>query len=188
MADKVTISGDDNIAHIKEAIRKALPVIRKHKEKVKAENDGKNAVRQNLAALGIPKEAFDQAMKYLDWDEDKKQGFDIAYRLVREVGGSPVRFDLFDFADREERREAGNLLHGMITDDAPAEVKKALELAIKALGVDGYVNGQDGGGEPPEEPKEPKSKPKKPKASPAVKAAADRAEAAAAKKAEATVN
>lgn len=184
MADeeaKPTI-GQSNIEHVKKEIRKSIPGVRKDDEARKAANDSRNAKRQHLQELGIPKAAFDMALRYLNWDADKQQGFDTAYQLVREVGGKPVRHDLFDYADREERRAAAvRLLELKGTMDSAAD-RKVIDLAVKALG--GFAddvaaaNGEDAVSSIKEAAAKSDDAVKKA----AAKKAADRAEATSAKK------
>ena len=71
--------------------------------KIQAEKSDRAEVNANIAAhrakaesLGIPKPAFDMAMRYADWDEDKRRGFDLAYTIAREAIGVPMEPDLFD--------------------------------------------------------------------------------------------
>jgi hypothetical protein len=171
--------GASNIEHVKKAIKSAIPSVRKSDEARKAANDDRNATRQHLASLGIPKAAFDAALRYLNWDEDKRTGFDTAYTLVREVGGSPMRDTLFDYAEREDRKAAALRLHEL-KGGLSAEDQKFLDLGIAALG--GFVDAIKAAeaGEPTTLKQASAASEKAVKAS--AKRAADRAEKTSAKK------
>ncbi len=95
-----------NLTKVKEAIKDAIGQVRQLKNDRSDINADMQAVREKLNALGIPKAAFDMAMKYIDMDADKREGFDIAYALVREVGGLPLQEDLFQAADRKGKEDA----------------------------------------------------------------------------------
>ena len=106
-ADGKDVKGDEkakpvidggNIGPLKNDIVKGVEEINRHKEKRAAINDQIAAVRSDLKAKGIPKQAIDWAMTYLDWDEDKRDGFDVAYDIVREALGAPVQAQMFDGA------------------------------------------------------------------------------------------
>ena len=88
-----------NIEPTMEEIRKGHREVVALKEERKAINDKIAAVRSHLETLGIRKEAFDMALRYMTWDEDKRSGFDLAYSIVRESLGAPVEAqgDLEDF-------------------------------------------------------------------------------------------
>jgi len=90
-----------NLTKVKEAITSGITKVRDLKGEREDVNAGIAEVRASLAALGIPKKAFDMALAYLDMDPDKREGFDIAYALVREAGGLPMQDDLFSAAARK---------------------------------------------------------------------------------------
>ena len=96
-----------NVDGLKKKIAAAIGNVRELKKDRQDTNAEIQAVRENMNALGIPKAAFDMAMRYLEWDEDKREGFDIAYALVREAGGAPMQEDLFQAADRMAAENAG---------------------------------------------------------------------------------
>lgn len=90
-----------NLSKVKDAIKDGIQKVRDLKEDREDTNAGIAEVRARLAALGIPKKAFDMALQYADMDPDKREGFDIAYALVREVAGLPMQDDLFSAAARK---------------------------------------------------------------------------------------
>lgn len=63
------------------------------------------ATREVLAAKGISKKALAAARTYMKLDPDDREGFDIAYALVRKVGGLPMQDDLFSAAEAKAREE-----------------------------------------------------------------------------------
>lgn len=120
---------DHNLTKLKELIRESL----KRSNSLEGDREQVNAelmeIRTALAAKGIPKKAYDMARRYIAMDPDDREGFDIAYALVREVGGLPMQEDLFTAADRLGNRE--------LTDE-------------EDNGGDGGEADEDGDGEEPE--------------------------------------
>lgn len=107
----VTLNGGANLTEKIKKIQLTIEKVREKKEERAGVNSDIQALRENMAAIGIPKAAFDMALRYLDWDADKRQGFDVAYALVREAGGLPLQGDLFMAAEKlasdvEEKKEA----------------------------------------------------------------------------------
>lgn len=90
-----------NITDLKHLIAQTLKDVKALKLDRADINEDIGARRAALAARGIPKKAFDMAASYLDMDPDDREGFDIAYALVREAGGLPLQEDLFTAADRK---------------------------------------------------------------------------------------
>lgn len=93
-----------NLSEIKKAVKEALNNVTQLRADRADINDQIAAIRSALEAKGIKKAAFDMAFRYLSWDPEDREGFDIAYAIVREVGGLPMAEDLFskadEFADR----------------------------------------------------------------------------------------
>lgn len=94
-----------NVSKLKEEIRKAISSVNELKKDREDTNAEMQAIREKLNALGIPKKAFDMALAYVNLDPDKREGFDIAYALVREVAGLPLQDDLFAAAERKANEE-----------------------------------------------------------------------------------
>lgn len=86
----------DNIGSLEDDIRDAVEKIGDFGKKRDAINQKVQAIREDLYAKGIPKEAFDLAQKYVEWPEDKKRNFDLAYAICRQAVGEPMQKDLFD--------------------------------------------------------------------------------------------
>lgn len=82
-------------------VKKAAADSARRVEALKAErvaiNEDIASIRADMVTKGIPKAAFDMALRYAGWDEDKRAGFDTAYSIVREALGLPVdaQGDLF---------------------------------------------------------------------------------------------
>jgi uncharacterized protein (UPF0335 family) len=94
-----------NLTKLKKDLNSAAKKINAKKEERKAINDDINALRQDLAARGIPKAAFDMALKYMNWDEDKRKGWDAAFALAREAIGLPFNDQGELFVPGEEEEE-----------------------------------------------------------------------------------
>lgn len=116
-----------NVGDLKKKIAAAIGSVRELKKDRQDTNAEIQAVREKMNALGIPKAAFDMAMRYLEWDADKQEGFDLAYALVREAGGAPLQEDLFQAAERMAAENGG----------------KPEEIAPDAAGMDKVIRSQD---------------------------------------------
>lgn len=82
-----------NVTKLKEDVIKGVARINAEKDKRTAANQEIAAIKADLEAKGIHKVSLDMAMKYINMDPDKREGFDIAYSLVREAIGMPVVSD-----------------------------------------------------------------------------------------------
>lgn len=89
-----------NLTDLKKLISDSLKRVSELKKDRADVNADIASVRATLVAQGIPKKAFDMAMNYINMDPDDREGFDVAYALVREAGGLPMQEDLFTAADR----------------------------------------------------------------------------------------
>lgn len=90
-----------NISSLKRDVKDGVERIEKLKEERTEVNDKIASIRTDLQAKGIHKMALDMAMKYLNMDPDKREGFDIAYDIVREAIELPVQVDLFEGKDEK---------------------------------------------------------------------------------------
>lgn len=142
MSNVVTLNGGANMTEKMKKLQNAVSELKGLKEERSQLNADIQAIRERFAALGVPKAAADMAIRYSEWDVEKRQGFDVAYALMREVIGLPVQGDLFKAAsslaaDVEERKEAAKPTAKEIADrqfeqatrngkmkDAPAPAKK----------------------------------------------------------------
>lgn len=100
MASVTTAANDktgSNLTSLKKEIAEAVGKIEQHKIDRTNSNEEIAAIKSNLAAKGIHKKALDMAMTYMNMDTDKREGFDLAYDIVREAIGLPVsaQGDLF---------------------------------------------------------------------------------------------
>ena len=98
-----------NITKLKEDIYNGVKRINAEKEKRTACNEQIAAIKSDLEAKGVHKKALDMAMTYMNMDPDKREGFDIAYDIVREAIGLPVtaQGDLFEGGDEKGEAEDG---------------------------------------------------------------------------------
>lgn len=87
-----------NISQLKKAIKDGVQRIEAEKEKRTAANEEIASIKADLVAKGIHRAALDMAMKYMSLDPDKREGFDVAYSIVREAIGLTItnQGDLFD--------------------------------------------------------------------------------------------
>lgn len=94
---------ETNLKTLMDKIRAARARIDTAKLHRKAQNDIIAEERSAMEAAGIHKAALDMAMRYAGWDEDKREGFDTAYALVREALSLPLEDDLFSFEGEAEQ-------------------------------------------------------------------------------------
>ena len=83
---------------LRDAIREGREIVQGNKNQIKALHDVKNAQREKIQSLGCSKEAFDAALKYWNWDDDKRAGYDFDYAVARHALEVPVEGDLFSYA------------------------------------------------------------------------------------------
>lgn len=100
--DANPIHGGGNLTALKAEISEAVSKIESLKADRASVNDDIAAIRSDLAAKGIPKKCLDMAMAYMNMDADKREGFDIAYGIVREAIGLPFdgQGELFDLTGK----------------------------------------------------------------------------------------
>ncbi len=96
MSSKVTKLRNDELEELKADISKAVEEIDTLKSDRQGINQEKSAIVEKLEAKGISRHALAMAMKYANWDEDQRRGFDLAYRIVRDAIGLPMQRDLFE--------------------------------------------------------------------------------------------
>ncbi len=110
MNDVVNINGQGHNAEAELAEkRKEVSEIIGSMVAVKKQRTALNAqmqeLREKLPPLGVPKEAADMAIRYMNWDEDRRRGFDAAYQLAREAIGLPVQADLEELLNKQAEAE-----------------------------------------------------------------------------------
>ncbi len=94
-----------NLSDTMKKIQSAIKRVNEAKAKRTEVNEDIAAIRASLETLGIHKAAFDMALRYLSWEPEKRENFDVAYALVREAGGLPLQGDLFAEAEKLQRQE-----------------------------------------------------------------------------------
>lgn len=102
---KLSLQSGANLTQLKKDIKKITDGINTQKLKRQEINDQIASHRSKLETMGIHKKAADMAMAYMSWEPEKREGFDIAYAIVREAMGLPVSDDLFAAADEREQEE-----------------------------------------------------------------------------------
>ena len=86
----------DNIKGLAGEITEAFEQIDDMAKDRDAINKKVQAVREDLYAKGIPKEAFDLARAYKEWPEDKRRNFDLAFAICRDAIGMPMQGDFLE--------------------------------------------------------------------------------------------
>lgn len=113
-----------NITELKKKVAKAIQSVKSLKEERTETNAAIAEVRASMEAAGIHKAAFDMAMRYLAWEPEKREGFDLAYAICREAGGLPMAEDLFAAAERLEKEAAERAAETAKQTDADAVFAK----------------------------------------------------------------
>lgn len=126
----MTEKNGENLRDLKQQIADAVHDIKQAKLDRADVNADIQAIRERMASKGIPKAALDMAMRYMEWDEDKREGFDVAYALVREACGAPLQEDLFQAADR-------------MANDPKPEQEKPEQKGPDAAEIDKVIRAQD---------------------------------------------
>jgi hypothetical protein len=89
-------------------IKTALNAVQDAKRVRAAANADIASARAKVEAVGIPKNTFDAALRYLETDESKRKNVDDGYALCREAFGLPVQFELgLAAADEDETKGKG---------------------------------------------------------------------------------
>lgn len=102
---KLSLQSGANLTQLKKDVKKITDSINAQKNKRTEINQQIASYRAKLETMGIHKKAADMAMAYMGWEPEKREGFDIAYAIVREAMGLPVSDDLFAAADEREAEE-----------------------------------------------------------------------------------
>lgn len=93
---KPTIDPASNLKPLISEISTAYADINDHKKARGEANAEIAAILTGLEAKGIGKRAMRMAMTYVEFSEDEKSGFDLAYKVVRDALGEPLQAKLFD--------------------------------------------------------------------------------------------
>ncbi len=88
-------NGDHNLTKLKKDVKNGVDELVNLKTERASINEAMGAVRADLETKGIPKKALQMAMTYMNMDPDKREGFDIAYQIVREAMDLPLQGDMF---------------------------------------------------------------------------------------------
>lgn len=114
-----------NMTALEKLIADSLRALDQHEDNRAGENAEMQAIREVLAAKGISKKALHAARTYMKLDPDDRSGFDIAYALVRKVGGLPMQDDLFSAAEAKAKEEFTNQAPVRPGAD-PTEIEKVI--------------------------------------------------------------
>lgn len=91
-----------NLSEVKDLIRNAIPEIINIDKDIKAKRDRRNELRSAIEAAGVPKKAFDYALKVRNMEPEDRQGFDEGYVIAREAIGLGVQRGLFEALESDE--------------------------------------------------------------------------------------
>jgi hypothetical protein len=123
-----------NLSELKKKIQSSIQRVKSLKDDRAEVNATIAEVRAGMEAAGIPKRAFDMALTYLSWEPEKREGFDLAYAIVREAGGLPLAEDLFAASERIEKEAAEKKAATAKQTDADAIKAKDKAEAEKVFG------------------------------------------------------
>lgn len=66
------------------------------KADVRLLNERKAVIIAELESMGIQKDGFRDALKYVSKTEDQQENYDLSYQVTRKALGTPVQMELFD--------------------------------------------------------------------------------------------
>jgi uncharacterized protein (UPF0335 family) len=89
-----TTAGDTS--KIDKEIVAAQAKIEKIEDERAAMNADKKSIIERLEVRGINKHALKLAFRYAKMDSKQREGFDVAYKVVRRAIGLPLQGDLFE--------------------------------------------------------------------------------------------
>ncbi len=93
-----------NLTQLKRDAKEAVDKVQQLKLERTECNQAIAEVRASMEAKGINKAAFDMALRYMAWEPEKREGFDLAYQIVREAISLPVAgTDLVQMAEQSKR-------------------------------------------------------------------------------------
>ena len=95
-----------NLTAIKRDLLKAKNQVLDINRKIKELQAEKQHVRDGVETMGIPKKAFDAAIRVAEMDADKRQAYDFGYEITRDAVGAQM--DLFSAADDEAEANPRN--------------------------------------------------------------------------------
>lgn len=96
--------GDDNrgvtnLSNCKDLIKNGVPKIIGIEKKIKALRDERNSIRENINAAGVPKAAFDHALRTFKMDPEDRARFDEGVAITRDAMALPLSRSLFDMIE-----------------------------------------------------------------------------------------
>lgn len=97
-----------NLTDVKNTIRNAVAAIEAAQAGRDLANADAKAARERCEQAGIHREALSMAMRYAAWDVDRRQGFDLAYNIVRDAIGLPIQRGLFHSLPAEKQEAKSN--------------------------------------------------------------------------------
>jgi len=85
-----------DIGDVLKECKDAIETITQYEKDRSEVNAEISAVREKLEALGISKKALSMAISYSKMSTDQRDGFDLAYKILRKAIGEPMRqIDMF---------------------------------------------------------------------------------------------
>lgn len=108
MAAKTQVAEGEDLDKLKALIKSNVNKINRAVDRRGAINEEIASAKANLAEKGIPKKCLNMALAYANMDPDDREGFDIAYDLVREAIELPVNAQgsIFDVIKKRKEAEA----------------------------------------------------------------------------------
>lgn len=95
-----------NVTAIKRDLLKAKNQVLDINRRIKELQAEKQHVRDGVEAMGVPKKAFDHAIRVAEMDPDKRRAYDFGYEITREAVNAQL--DLFTPADEEREANPRN--------------------------------------------------------------------------------
>lgn len=98
-----------DLEKLKAKIKVAYDKINRAKDRRSSANDSIAAVRSELEEAGIPRKALAAALSYCSMDVEAREGFDLAYAVIREALDLPVndQGSIIDYIAEKKQSEEG---------------------------------------------------------------------------------
>ena len=97
---------NSNLTKIKKDLAAARDRVKAINLEIKELQAEKQHVRDGVEAMGIPKKAFDHAVRVVEMDPDKRRAYDFGYEVTREALNAQL--DLFSSVDDQNEDKPAN--------------------------------------------------------------------------------
>ena len=114
---------NSNLTKIKKDLAESRDRVKAINLEIKELQAEKQHIRDGVEAMGIPKKAFDQAIRVAEMDPDKRRAYDFGYEITREALNAQL--DLFSSVDDQNESKPANKPKEATAAKKAAPAKKA---------------------------------------------------------------